>query len=1027
MSGSNDNVKNKLIFTTEGRRLLVSQESGIKFAILGAVLIQGLEPVEPDDMFSTYKDITLQDLCNGYTKINSGDTEKTISGIVVGIKNVEYVSRDNDKIVPYDRDKYNATLSNLSKQDLLSTVYSVSNEVKDLKSSVYGTYDIAIDRTALTLSWSSVEHEKISFSHIGLIGKIFAETDDAVFNVDNTQRPVLVALAQICGKDPNTDEYLPGIQILQDQNVYTGIMLQLHMTVADHDFDFEASPGFDKDDEETQEILDISRKLSLVNNGLLTKPSEGVKMQLSFGSDEEVIEGLGLNENGNIATPKTLMVADAMTVADMSEQWNAAGMIHLVNKKDEDNSFKPQVVLTTIDQPVIDNTADIPLYSVEMKLQGRDDEVSGEIQNSYVVLDNWENPETRQNHKRVAETIPFSGNPDPLFNLGANPEQDDTAVSIFGLDNYFLNTISEEPEFRNRDKAIFSKNNVTMDPVAIEEYNGYNVFFNSESNLLKEDGANTNNTFIKADHNLLREGAHDNIFIGADSNNLIDHPYRNAIINSWYNVISGASAFYNTIIGGHDNGIYSAKNVMCIGAEGAYVTEVSKKQYIFGYYNENVPSAAIIYGNGTSLYDRRNALEFYPDAGKLVLYNQSGEQTIAIGGDDGLSLDTITLSSISANTISAGDVSASDAYFNSVHVKNYVVADPGQGASAALFPKGLSLDVNNGFVGWYNGSTDPVTNDPMYYVKASNIKLNGLQFVHEIADNSYNLIVGANTSTTNNVKLCNNYGSVFRQNSRDYFASYLSEAEVDIYVNGDGLDRFIVEMGDLRVSNPGARRSYELYVTDLLNNGLIGFTDGADIGGDTVYYGATLPTRHITASSISQVPSFGLSFLEGSYKKPYYIKELPAACSRIKMNIYLTELTALAGRNLVVTWLPIKLKDDMVMYGNAECIMNVYMPVVTINDEPTAKKKKIFCWKNKMSISKGATIDSSTNPDGINRYLTFGGGINDDNQFIVYTGMFRQFVGKASLNWTDPTIVSAPAPYYYAPGFYASYSVPTSL
>lgn len=1012
MSGSNDNVKNKLIFTTEGRRLLVSQESGIKFAILGAVLIQGLEPVEPDDMFSTYKDITLQDLCNGYTKINSGDTEKTISGIVVGIKNVEYVSRDNDKIVPYDRDKYNATLSNLSKQDLLSTVYSVSNEVKDLKNSVYGTYDIAIDRTALTLSWSSVEHEKISFSHIGLIGKIFAETDDAVFNVDNTQRPVLVALAQICGKDPNTDEYLPGIQILQDQNVYTGIMLQLHMTVADHDFDFEASPGFDKDDEETQEILDISRKLSLVNNGLLTKPSEGVKMQLSFGSDEEVIEGLGLNENGNIATPKTLMVADAMTVADMSEQWNAAGMIHLVNKKDEDNSFKPQVVLTTIDQPVIDNTVDIPLYSVEMKLQGRDDEVSGEIQNSYVVIDNWGNPETRQNHKMVAETIPFSGNPDPLFNLGANPEQDDTAVSIFGLDNYFLNEVLNDidptdPNYRNRDKAIFSKNNVTTNPARIDRYSGYNAFFHSENNLLRETGANTDNTFIHSDHNVLRKGAYGNTFIAADSNNLYDEPHRNAIVNSRFNVISGENSFDNTIIGGHDNGLYNSKNITAIGAEGGFAIDVGLPQYILGTYNKCVPEARLIFGNGYSENARSNALEFYPDAGKLVLYNQNGDQTIAIGGDDGLSLDTLTLSSISANTISAGDVSASDAYFNSVHVKKYVVADPEQGATAMLFPNGLGLDVNAGFVGWYNGSTDPTTDTPIYQIKSNSINLNGLQYINNSTVGSYELTVGSTTTNANNVKLNNTNGSVFKYGGNNYVASYLSECDVDLYVNGTNINNFTVEIGDIRTSNPSQINTYRNYILSLINFCLIGYTDNdsddGKINGDAVYYTSLEETQHVTGSGASDY----LKFLDSAYKKPYYKINLPDMCQRINLNIYLINLNSGNSKHRpIITWLPFKAVDAVSKYGNAECNMNIYFEGALDGLE-----QKTYTWENKKSVHIGDTYTSAT----ISDYVAF------NASHSIYTGQFRQLRGKAALDWTSSSV--SPSPYHFAPGFYAS-SIP---
>ena len=39
-------IGNKFIFTTEGRTLLVAQLGGIRFSVLGAILIQGLKPVK---------------------------------------------------------------------------------------------------------------------------------------------------------------------------------------------------------------------------------------------------------------------------------------------------------------------------------------------------------------------------------------------------------------------------------------------------------------------------------------------------------------------------------------------------------------------------------------------------------------------------------------------------------------------------------------------------------------------------------------------------------------------------------------------------------------------------------------------------------------------------------------------------------------------------------------------------------------------------------------------------------------------
>ena len=42
-------IKNKFIFTNEGRRMLTAQLNGIRFAILGAILVQGIEPIELTD------------------------------------------------------------------------------------------------------------------------------------------------------------------------------------------------------------------------------------------------------------------------------------------------------------------------------------------------------------------------------------------------------------------------------------------------------------------------------------------------------------------------------------------------------------------------------------------------------------------------------------------------------------------------------------------------------------------------------------------------------------------------------------------------------------------------------------------------------------------------------------------------------------------------------------------------------------------------------------------------------------------
>ena len=174
--------KNKLIFTTEGRRLLVSQENGVRFAVIGAVLIQGLPPVadlnnKEEGLFATYKSLTLEGLVKR-------------SGVVLGLKNVSYATKGNQKIVPVDREIYNKAVNDIC-NNVLPVHYIPSLELVDDRTSPYGTYELDIDRT--TISWDN--GNDISFAHVGLIAKQYAETNDASFNVDKTQKPVLLALS----------------------------------------------------------------------------------------------------------------------------------------------------------------------------------------------------------------------------------------------------------------------------------------------------------------------------------------------------------------------------------------------------------------------------------------------------------------------------------------------------------------------------------------------------------------------------------------------------------------------------------------------------------------------------------------------------------------------------------------------------------------------------------------------------------------------------------------------------------------
>ena len=525
--------KNKLIFTTEGRSLLVSQENGVRFAVIGAVLIQGLPPVadlnnKDTGLFATYKSLTLENLIER-------------PNVVLGLKNVSYETKGNQKIAPVDREKYDECVNDIC-NNVLPVHYIPSLELVDDKTSPYGTYEIDIDRT--TISWDN--GNDISFAHVGLIAKQYAETNDASFNVDKTQKPVLLALTQLDGEyDPVTQIFVGGIQILKDQNKYVAAKLQLRMTVADHDFDFETSGGFDPENPETKEILDISKKISLINNGNKTKDKEGVDMRLAIGEDESTLNDLRLNKEGSIATAKTLMVADAYNADMVEEQWNAAGLIHVVNKKDTDNDYKYQYVLTSIEQPEDYTQEPLLAYNVGLLLKGYGKEYIGSLDYSDIRSEVVESSESSGSSGSSGLKVEFTGVESPIFIQHGIDEYHTVAVDLFGEDNHILDT-------DNTDKMLFSKNNVSLAPANRDLY-GSNVLIHSTYNLFSAEGGNTNNTLIRSDYNIIKDESFSNLLIGADGNYIKNSANTNALFCSDLNTLDGSDTCGNILIGGSNN------------------------------------------------------------------------------------------------------------------------------------------------------------------------------------------------------------------------------------------------------------------------------------------------------------------------------------------------------------------------------------------------------------------------------------------------------------------------------------------
>ena len=559
---------NKLIFTDEGRRLLVSQENGIRFAIIGAVLIQGLKPVDVENVAATYKSITLNDLIND-------------NNIVLGIKNLQYVSLGNGKIKPASYDDYNDAFKTLNRTDLIDIFYTPSTEIKDKNSNVYGTYNIEIDKTALTINWQNTTHTA-TFSYIGLIGKIYAEHDDAVFNVADLENPALVAIAQLDGiYDETTSIFTGGIEFQADQNSYTGYMIKLRMTISDTDYDF-------SEVELPEDLSGFSNKFVYVNNGLLNK--KDYTGLASYDLNETEFTSLtstdtyqNLGESGCIATPRTLMVADATYASNLENQFNAIGIIHAVNKTDDNGGYKPQYILTTVEPATLEATTPITTYSVCVGLNGAED-----ISNSRLPPDG-----SYQNS--------------PIFKQYSI---DNLAVDIFGSDNLIVNSSSEGKNF---DKMLFSNNNTS---------------------ICDSDSTAKSNLLIISDNNEIKynSNTYANILINSNNNSISDWCANNLLLNSIENTIGGDDfdTQRNILLGCsgcHIIDISDKKRTMVLNGDYINVKGAQTKQYVFGSYNENKPYASIIFGNGSADSVRRNALEFYTtnDAGQLNFYYAQGD------------------------------------------------------------------------------------------------------------------------------------------------------------------------------------------------------------------------------------------------------------------------------------------------------------------------------------------------------------------------------------------------------------------
>ena len=505
-----DIVKSQFKFTKEGRHLLISQEGGIKFAILGYMFVQGLDASKDlDDIIKSLEDAAGDDM-----SLMEVLQDKQKSGNITFImKNVSYKIAGKNTLEPINKTQYADALENYS-ENLFGIYYVPTNEfmLKKLEDGTevpYGLYRFNFDRTYLSCKIT----QDLCFSHIALIGKQYAETDDATFNVNEVQDASIVAFARFDGKiERDSGIYEGGVELLADQNKYVSFQTQLRFTVREEGEDISPEKiGDEWNFDIPSAVSGTAQKLYLINNGLKT-----IRGGVAIGYDKPVLDELQLDQDGSIAIDKSIVAADCIDADDAENQFNAAALFHGINKYPEDGGkYIPQYLLTTV-KATSSLKEDIEAYCAGMQLNGIG--VS-----PYSLLGKDASPES------------------PTFILGHLPENDFVAVDIFGRDN-FKNQYT-------KDRYLFSFDNSATQP----NYGEPNVLFKSHGNAFVEGASMNNNMFIDSNRNRASYGVANNTLISSDENLLTNGLHNAFILNSKRNNLSAVDAL--TMINGFSNHI----------------------------------------------------------------------------------------------------------------------------------------------------------------------------------------------------------------------------------------------------------------------------------------------------------------------------------------------------------------------------------------------------------------------------------------------------------------------------------------
>jgi len=473
----------KFIFTDEGKRMIIAQDGGIHFAVMGVVLLNN--------------DTLTEDIVKSLTWEQLKDGEYG----TLAMKGVNYLCNGSN-ILPEDDLAYNSAINDIfartSKTEntyLFDCRYHPDMGVKDKDGLCYGMYDFNFNKTMLM--WTGSDP---SFNAIIVLGKQYVTDKDAPYSVADSQKPTVVG-AIISVPDEETEETRPLVEFMAEQNEYVEFKFQWRITFTENPV-IGSNVGL-----EAEELKDINEKFQLTNNGLKTDGETNIYATV----DDVVINEFNLNENGNFAISKSIMVADQSPSDEMDFKFNSPSLLNTINcgKKDDARYDRPtykdhRTLYSFAYEGDIANIGETPITGATMIETLRSTEP---MTNTHPV------------YAPAPLSIPYNSYEKfPVYEtrvINAN-------VSLFGVNEFIHTTAS---------RAIFSDNNIRM--LVPNDYTANYIFSNSNfeyyspynNTYIKADGNTAynganNNSLFKSNLNLLHDGANNNILIGSDKNEL---------------------------------------------------------------------------------------------------------------------------------------------------------------------------------------------------------------------------------------------------------------------------------------------------------------------------------------------------------------------------------------------------------------------------------------------------------------------------------------------------------------------------